>query len=254
MIIKDTTSLKLMEEQSKLAAMGEMIGNIAHQWRQPLNIITTSASGLAIKADFENEISKKDIKDFADIIQGQCKYLSETIDDFKNFIKGNVNYLPISVKGALLNSLSLTEASIKSNYINLVTDIEDDLIVRGNENELQQAFINIINNSKDVLKELSELEHERYLFISTKKLDENNLQITITDNGGGIKEDVIGKIFEPYFTTKHKSIGTGLGLSMVDKIIRERHNGVVKVYNEEFEYNNILYKGARFIILLSSKE
>ncbi|MEA3354468.1 MAG: transporter substrate-binding domain-containing protein [Campylobacterota bacterium] len=103
--IKDMTILKQLEEQSKLASMGEMIGNIAHQWRQPLSVITTSASGLDLKADFGEEVTKEDIKKFSHIITTQANYLSKTIDDFKNFIKGDTDYLLISVKEALENSL-----------------------------------------------------------------------------------------------------------------------------------------------------
>jgi PAS domain S-box-containing protein len=245
--IKDMTALKILEEQSKLASMGEMIGNIAHQWRQPLSIITTTASGLDMKAEYDEEISKEDISHFTDIVVKQAGYLSKTIDDFRNFIKGNVNYLPTSVKEALMGSLDLTKAARRENFLDTIINIEDDLTIYGNLNELEQSFINIINNAKDVLSQIDS-DEDRYLFVSTKKIDENSLEIRFLDNAGGIKEEIIDKIFEPYFTTKHQSIGTGLGLSLVDKIIRQRHNGNITVHNEEYKYNDKKYKGACFVI------
>ncbi|MEA3353718.1 MAG: HAMP domain-containing sensor histidine kinase [Campylobacterota bacterium] len=147
--------------------------------------------------------------------------------------------------------LNLTEASRGKNFINLITDLKDDLTIKGNLNELEQAFINIVNNSKDILSE-KDKKDDRYIFITSKKIDDNTLEIKILDNGGGLKEDIIDRIFEPYFTTKHKSMGTGLGLSMADKIIRERHNGSIKVHNEEFVYNDKEFKGACFTILFKT--
>ncbi|QKF82948.1 transporter substrate-binding domain-containing protein [Halarcobacter ebronensis] len=248
---KDMTSTKLLESQSKLASMGEMIGNIAHQWRQPLSVITTSASGLSLKAEMLDSIKSDEVIMFSNQIIEQAQYLSKTIDDFRNFIREDLNYSEISVKEALLNAIAIARVAIKSNYITVVEDIQDDLTIIGNKNELGQAFINIINNAKDKLKEISEKEQKRYIFISTKSVDKNTLEVKILDNGRGIEEKIINRIFEPYFTTKHQSIGTGLGLSMSDKIIRERHKGLIHVYNEEFEYHKKKYKGAAFIISLS---
>ena len=251
LITKNVSSLKVLESQSRLASMGEMIGNIAHQWRQPLSIITTAASGLEVKADFNQEITTSEIQKFSQIIVKQAEYLSNTIDDFRNFIKGDDAHLQISVQQALKDSLNLTEASRNANFIELIEDIESDFITNGNKNELEQVFINILNNSKDILVEKKDLEN-KYVFISFQKNTKDTLEIKILDNGGGIDESVIQKIFEPYFTTKHKSIGTGLGLSMANKIIRERYNGFIRAYNEEYTYKNKNYKGACTIITIKS--
>jgi PAS domain S-box-containing protein len=247
---KDITSIKLLESQSKLAAMGEMLGNIAHQWRQPLSIITTSATGLSLKADMKMEITESEIKEFSNQVVQQADYLSKTIDDFRNFIKVDIHYLPMSIKDSILSAITLTKAAIKSNYIEIIEQFDEDLTIKGNKNELSQAFINIINNAKDKLKEIEETKQRRLIFISTKKIENKAIEIKIFDNGGGIEEAVINRIFEPYFTTKHQSIGTGLGLSMSDKIIRERHQGSIQAYNEEFEYEKEKYKGACFSIKL----
>jgi len=245
LVAKDVTSLKLLEQQSKLASMGEMIGNIAHQWRQPLSVITVSASAMDMKSDFDS-LTKEEIKTYSNNIIAQAEYLSQTIDDFRNFIKNDSSYEQLSVKDTIENSLGLVDATIKNNYITLVKNLDDDVVIHGNKNELTQALINIINNAKDAMKNLE--NQNKFLFVETKKLKDNSLQLEIYDNGGGIPEEIIHRVFEPYFTTKHQSVGTGIGLSMVAKIIKERHYGELFVYNKEYEYKGGNYKGACFVI------
>ena len=250
MLIKDVSSLKIIQEQAKLASLGEMIGNIAHQWRQPLSFISTSASALKVKSEF-NMLNKEDIEESSNAIVKQTEYLSNTIDNFRDFIKEDKSYKEISIKEILENTLNLTHASLHNNFIKLVLDIEADLKIYGNKNELTEAFLNIISNSKDVLKDKS--EEDRLIFIKTKKLDENRLEISFLDSGGGIDESIISKVLEPYFTTKHKSQGTGLGLTIVDKIVRERHKGIIEIYNEAFTYNQKQYIGVCFSIIFENK-
>ena len=249
--LKDISTLKIMEAQTKLASMGEMIGNIAHQWRQPLSIITTNISGLKVMSEF-GEITKEDINECEENISKQAIYLSNTIDNFRNFIKEDNSNSSIFLSDVIKNAISLVNASLSNNYIKLNLDINDDLKVFGNKNELIEALINIINNSKDVLKEKIKNEEDRLIFITTKKIDNEKINLLIYDSGEGIPENVIDKVFIPYFTTKHQSQGTGLGLAMVDKIIRERHNGSISVYNKEFIYNSKSYKGACFSIIFNS--
>ena len=145
------------------------------------------------------------------------------------------------------NSLTLVSASLNNNFVNLILELDDDLTIFGNKNELTEAFLNIISNSKDVLKSIE--EKDRFIFIKTKKIDENKLELKFLDSGGGIDESIISKVLEPYFTTKHKSQGTGLGLAIVDKIVRERHNASIEIYNEDFIYNEKKYRGFSFKII-----
>jgi PAS domain S-box-containing protein len=250
--LKDISSLKIMEAQTKLASMGEMIGNIAHQWRQPLSIITTSISGLKVMSEF-GEITKDDINECEKNILKQAIYLSNTIDNFRNFIKDDKSNSLIFLSDVIKNAVSLVDASLSNNYIKLQVNIKDDLKIIGNKNELIEAFINILSNSKDVLKAKIKNEDDRLIFVRTQKIENEKINLLIYDSGGGIPEDIINKIFIPYFTTKHQSQGTGLGLAMVDKIIRERHHGSISVYNKEFTYNSKSYKGACFSIILNSK-
>ncbi len=159
---------KFIADQTKLASMGEMIGNIAHQWRQPLSVISTNASGLKLDAEL-SEVSKEDILRSVDIIMKQAAYLSNTIDNFKNFIKTDKLNKLIFLKDVITNTLNLVDASLQNNYIKLILDIEDDLEIFGNKNELTEAFINIINNSKDVLKSTIKNSEDKLIFIKTKK-------------------------------------------------------------------------------------
>ena len=251
MIIKDVSSLKVLQEQSKLASLGEMIGNIAHQWRQPLSFISTIASSLKVKSEYDM-LTKEDINEVSASIVKQTEYLSNTIDNFRDFIKGDKLYTNISIKDVLENSLTLVSASLNNNFVNLILELDDDLTIFGNKNELTEAFLNIISNSKDVLKSIE--EKDRFIFIKTKKIDENKLELKFLDSGGGIDESIISKVLEPYFTTKHKSQGTGLGLAIVDKIVRERHKASIEIYNEEFIYNGKKYKGLSFKIIFKTSK
>ena len=250
-IIKDTSSIKLLEKQSKLASMGEMIGNIAHQWRQPLSVITTSASGLNLEAELDMEISKEQIKEYSNLVIQQANYLSSTIDNFRDFLKDDKDHKIIKIDKVFNYTLALMDATIKNNNIRLIKKIEDNLLIDGSINELSEAFINILNNSKDILKESVSNEEDRLIFIDAYKKSTSQVVITFKDSGGGIPDDIINRVFEPYFTSKHQSRGTGLGLAMADKIIRERHDGTISVSNEEFEYEGKTYKGACFMVVLN---
>ena len=243
-IAKDLTQRKILESQAKLASMGEMIGNIAHQWRQPLSVISTIASGITVKSEFGKLELPSVLEDMESIIK-QSKYLSKTIDDFRNFIKNTNNKEKVSVLSILDKTLSIVNSSIVNNNITIVTCFEDDGIIDGYENQLIQAIINIINNAKDALNENTK---DKYIFMETKK-DKDTLSLSIRDNAGGIPDGIIEKIFEPYFTTKHQSIGTGIGLSITHQIITKHHDAVVSVHNETYKYNNEEFTGANFEII-----
>ena len=248
--MKDITKNKLFEEQSKLAAMGEMIGNIAHQWRQPLSVITTISSNIKLRSEYE-QLEDYDIESDMNIIMQQAQYLSKTIDDFRNFIKNTKEAQKLSLKDTIEKTLSILHSAMVNNSTNIIIDLKDDMCIDGYENELIQSFINIINNAKDAVKE-NVKNDEKLIFINTIKED-SSLIITIKDNGGGIPDNIIHRIFEPYFTTKNKNVGTGIGLSMTYKMITERHNASIDVYNEEYTYNNKNYKGACFKITFKGK-
>jgi PAS domain S-box-containing protein len=250
--MKDITHVKIFEEQSKLAAMGEMIGNIAHQWRQPLSVITTLASSIEIKQEF-GTLTQNILTNNMETIISQANYLSNTIDDFRNFIRKDEEKLPIDIKETLRKTLSLVYAALQNHNITVIQNIEDTICIDGYENELIQSFINIINNAKDAINKNIATEDDKLIFIETKKVA-NGLIVEIKDNGGGIPSAVISRIFEPYFTTKHKSVGTGIGLSMTHKLLEERHKATIQVKNTKYDYNNNHHKGASFEILFTTTE
>jgi PAS domain S-box-containing protein len=246
LVTKDVSSLKLLEEQSKLASMGEMIGNIAHQWRQPLSVISSASTGMQVQKEY-GLLTDEKFNESCEAINKNAQYLSKTIDDFRNFIKGDRNKVVFDLNNEITSFLHLVEGSIKNHHINIILNLQNDIEILGYENELTQCFINIFNNAKDALKE--NIEENRVIFISTIKKGQNVI-ITIKDNAGGIPQDILPKIFEPYFTTKHQSQGTGLGLSMSYKLIVDGMGGTIVATNEEFEYNGKTYLGAELKITL----
>ena len=237
---------KIVFEQSKMAAMGEMIGNIAHQWRQPLSVISTSSTGMKLQEEM-GMLTHEHIIKTCTTINSSAQFLSKTIDDFRNFFKKDKHKEKYQIKDVVAQSMSLVNASLKDNNISLITDIEHDFTLKGFPNEIVQALINILNNAKDVL---TDKDYDRYIFITVTKND-NDCVIKIKDNGGGIPDDITNRLFEPYFTTKQQSQGgTGIGLYMTREIIVKHSNGNIEVYNREYEYNNKVYKGAEFIVKL----
>ncbi|MCK5110933.1 MAG: PAS domain-containing protein [Arcobacteraceae bacterium] len=245
-VTQEKNKEKLLAEQLKLASMGDMIGNIAHQWRQPLNIIGVTMMKLEMINDMkfdEDESVKKIIAD----TNNSLGYLSKTIDDFRNFIKGDSEKTIFILKDNISSFLNLVDPNVKNDKINIILELQEDIKIEGYPNELTQCFVNIFNNSKDAFKELN--EDDRYIFISTIK-ENRNIIIKFKDSGGGIPEDILRKIFEPYFTTKHKSQGTGLGLHMTYNLIVDGMKGTIEAHNVKFQYNDKNYTGAEFTIIL----
>jgi len=232
---KDT----ILAQQSKMAAMGEMIGNITHQWRQPLSVISTAVTGLK----FEKEMDILKDENFyrgMDSIHNSVMHLSKTIDDFRNFFKPNKDKINFNLKDVVEKTLKLLSSQFDINNIYFIKNCEN-IKIHGAENELVQVLINIINNSKDALKNT---DNKRLIFIDVFKQD-NKVILLIKDTAGGINKSIINKVFEPYFTTK-KDKGTGIGLYMSKQIIVDSLNGEIAVSNETFVHENIQYKGACF--------
>lgn len=245
---KDVTAIKHIEKQSKLVSMGEMIGNIAHQWRQPLSVISTGATGLKLQKKY-NTLTDELFVQTCDAINDNAQYLSKTIDDFRNFIKGERKITKFKLADTIKSFLHLVEGTIKNNDITIVKNIQEEIIINSNPNELTQCFINIFNNAKDALKDIKD---DRYYFISAK-IENNEVVIAFKDNAGGIPEDILPRIFEPYFTTKHQAQGTGLGLSMTYNLITSGMNGTIMAENINYAYNGKEYSGAEFQIILPLK-
>jgi len=235
---------ELVLQQSKMASLGEMIGNISHQWRQPLSVISTVATGTKLRKEL-NILKEEELNLNMDLINNNAQFLSKTIDDFKNFIKGERSLVEFNVFETIEQVLTLVQASTVNNYIKVILDCQKDIVIKGYPNEFIQSIINLYNNSKDVLINLP--EDERFIFIDLKK-DKEYLYLTIKDNGGGVDKKIKDKIFEPYITTKHKSMGTGLGLNITYNFIVTGMNGNISVENINFVYEEKKYTGAKFSI------
>jgi two-component system sensor histidine kinase/response regulator len=229
-------------EQSKMAALGEMISNIAHQWRQPLSVISTCASGLQLNIELGMD-TKEDTHKKVDMIVKTTKNLSHTIDTFRDFTrKDKLAEFDLTelVEKCIENESSLIEEF----DINVITELEDNVRPINLPNSLLQALMNIFMNSKEALEKIDD---NKYIFITTTREDDHAI-IKIKDNGGGIKTEHINKVFEPYFTTKHQAHGIGLGLNVVYKIVKDTMHGKIRVRNSKFSYDDKEFEGAEFII------
>ena len=236
---------RLMSQQSKMAAIGEMMENIAHQWRQPLSLITTGSSGLKIKKELDI-LEDKFLLDTLDSIINSATNLSTTIDDFRDFFKPTRDKENFSLSECCNKTLELLHSKLKDNKIKIIKNIES-ISITAYESELIQVIMSILNNSKDAFTD--NRNQRKLIFIDVSKDDENIL-IKIKDNAGGVKKDILEKIFEPYFTTKHKAQGTGIGLYMCEEMITKHMNGKIESLNKKYIYDDIEYEGLETIITL----
>jgi two-component system CheB/CheR fusion protein len=231
---------QLLIQQSKLASMGEMIGSIAHQWRQPLNSLSIQKEYI-LDCYFEGDLTDEDMEKYDHNVDDLLQYMSKTIDDFRNFFRPSKEKEDFNLVESIKNILNILEAQLKQHMItlNINNHTEENLSYFGYPNEFKQVIINIVNNAKDAIINKKLKDGQIDVNINS---DENHITIEISDNAGGVPQDIINRIFEPYFTTKFESQGTGLGLYMSKTIIEKNMNGKMSVNNND--------KGAVFVIKL----
>ena len=229
---------KFLFQKTKMADMGEMIGNIAHQWRQPLAVNNTIIS--ILKEKNEREIlESKELSEKLREMENSIQYMSRTIDDFMHFYHPNKEKIIFSLSKIINHAIEITRPMINKTKIKVYFHDTDMYYVNGYMNEYIQVLISILTNAKDAL--IDRKVKDAYIEL---KLFENkeNIIVTISDNAGGIRKDLLHRIFDPYFTTKHKAMGTGLGLYISKMIIEKNMNGYLSVENGE--------KGAIFSIVM----
>jgi len=218
---------KMIFQQQKLVSMGEMIENIAHQWRQPLAQINASVLVIDEQLDYKNKNYKTIDKNLTDI-ENITQYMSKTIDNFRNFFEPNKKESHFSIPELITSSLIITKNSAFDKKIDIEVQAESKTLYFGLQDELQEVIVILINNAKDAL--LQRDIKKPSINIKTFEHDQTYV-ITICDNAGGVDEEIIDKIFDPYFTTKHKSQGTGLGLYISKLIIEENMLGTLSMTN-----------------------
>jgi PAS domain S-box-containing protein len=229
-------------QQSRLAQMGEMIAMIAHQWRQPLAAISATSASLELKADM-NRLDNETVQQKAQDISRYSQHLSETIDDFRNFFKSDKKREETSYDDLIISVLKIIETSITYYNIQLIQELNYHDTFNTYANEVRQVILNLIKNAEDALIETQ--RKDPCIKISTYK-ENDKLILEVSDNAGGIPEDIIDKVFHPYFSTKTKKDGTGLGLYMSKTIIEEHCGGELSVSNGS--------DGAVFRIILGEKK
>ena len=220
---------RILVHQSKLASMGEMIGSIAHQWRQPL----TQLSSVLVLVELKYERGKLTLKELRESIhqsQEQIEFMSKTIDDFRNFFKPNKQKDFFSPYKSVQSALSLISSSFENYNIKVNLKFEDEVLINGYESEFSQVILNILSNSKDAF---IEKQIANPIITVTISKEDKNSKIVLCDNAGGINLIPIEKVFEPYVTTKHASSGTGIGLYMSKNIIEKSMNGSLSVSNNK---------------------
>lgn len=238
-IKKNHEKERYMLYQSRLALMGEMISMIAHQWRQPLAAISAATNHLMIKTTlnrYDQDLYLSKLNNITEYTQ----HLSHTIDDFRNFYRTNKEKQTMSIEELIKSVLNITQSTLEQKDITIHTKLHYQGTIHTFTNEIRQVLLNLIKNAEDAFKE-NAIDDPIIRFTSTLH-DKSHVMFTIEDNGGGIDERIIERIFDPYFTTKEQFDGTGLGLYMSKTIIEEHCGGRVTAENHQ--------DGARFTIIL----
>ena len=221
----------MLSHQSRLAQMGEAISMIAHQWRQPLNNLNGLVLLMDLKLSKQENIDKSLLEKEFNEIETTTAYMSHTIDDFRDFFKPQKEKIEFNLEETIISTIKLLQPMMKHDEINIYHTCHEPIELFGYPNEIGQVIINIINNAKDALLS-NNINREKNIYISLFK-EENKIVIIIQDNAGGIDQKIIDHVFDPYFSTKLKKNGTGLGLYISKMIIEEHMEGKLSVTNDE---------------------
>ena len=222
---KNRTQEKILMQQAKMAEIGSMVESIAHQWRQPLNILGLSMTKLSLSLSLgKMEETEKTIE----IVEQQIQYMSQTIDDFRNFFKQDRVQSRVNISNLIGEVETLLGPLLHRKNITLVRDIDPSIVLLVYPNELKQVLINIVNNAREAIEQKKNKKGEIRI---TCEDNSRFCTISIEDSGGGVPLHIVDKIFDPYFTTKFESQGTGIGLYMAKMIIEKHFLGKLSVHN-----------------------
>eukprot|EP01022_Parablepharisma_sp_SALTPOND_P005817 TRINITY_DN123783_c0_g1_i1.p2 TRINITY_DN123783_c0_g1~~TRINITY_DN123783_c0_g1_i1.p2 ORF type:complete len:275 (-),score=38.21 TRINITY_DN123783_c0_g1_i1:557-1330(-) len=239
-MIKDQEEQEaLLIQQSKTASMGEMIGVIAHQWKQPINTVSLIIQQLGMMVENDKEIDRNKLLEIESLVMGHIEFMSQTITDFREFFKPSKKKSFFNTTDAIIEISRLMSFKLRKMGIEIEIESKENFAIYGYPNELKHLVLNLINNAKDSIAESGKSNGKIKITIDK---DGNSGIVMIEDNGSGIKKELLPtKIFEPYFTTKEDS-GTGIGLSISKMIINKHLNGDIKAYNNT--------EGATFVITI----
>jgi|GEM_PF-1201675 len=227
----------IMNQQSRLASMGEILENIAHQWRQPLNAVSWVINDIQIKS----ELGRKDeinIDEVTEKINNSIQFLSNTIEDFRRFVDKSDIAQTFNLKTTIDSTIKLISDTLTRLNIKIKLDCDNDINYKGFENDLKHVIMNLINNARDAFEDNDIKNGEISIRVYHEK---DELIIAVRDNAGGIPRPILKNIFEPYFTTKHKTKGTGLGLYMSKNLI-EKVKGSMEVISSLNEKTTFIIK------------
>lgn len=241
-IAKRKEQEQLLIQQSRLAAMGEMIGAIAHQWRQPLNALSLVLQNIALQYQM-GRLNQESMDRLTEKGEAMVMKMSTTIDDFRNFFKPNKHAEYFELQGALRGASDILEGVLRNHNIHLELDCDPAIRVHGYGGEFSQVALNILSNAKDAL--ITSMQPEPFIRVGVAR-DAEGIRIRFEDNGGGMDEATLQKIFEPYFTTKEEGKGTGIGLYMSKTIIENSMEGRLEAMN--------IPGGACFVVTLPAQE
>ncbi|MGE4399639.1 MAG: PAS domain S-box protein [Campylobacterales bacterium] len=228
-VAKNRDKDMILQRQSRLASMGEMISNIAHQWRQPLNALAMRVQDVPLAVQFD-EMNLDYATNFKMESMDLIRYMSQTIDDFRNFFKPDKEKKEFDLKDSITKANAIVKDGMKSSFIDIILELpQEELNIFGYPSEFSQVLINILNNAKDALNEHKK-DGDKHIKIAAYKRSAE-IVVSVTDNAGGVPESIMDKIFDPYFSTKSASQGTGLGLYMSKMIIEQNMGGKLSVHN-----------------------
>ena len=220
----------LMNKQARTVAIADMIGNVAHHWRQPLSVITTAISGLRMIGEINGSIRNEEISEVSDMIVRTAQSLSNTIDVFKDFTNDEQKKEYFDISKTIYEAIELSKVTYSNSDYSFEIHLDETLSIEGVETELSRIIMNILINSYEAF-DRKKIENKK-IEISLEKTN-NFIYLKIIDNAGGIDPLIIDKLFDPYFTTKHNYQGTGLGLFICSRIIIDHFNGNITCKNIE---------------------
>jgi len=249
-IISRKEKEKLLIQQSKMAAMGEMISAISHQWKQPLNMLALQLQDVYFKSQL-GQLTPKHMVDANEKANSLIQFMSQTIDDFRNFFTPEKEYELFDIRVAIDETLFLVQSILSSSNIDVHISGEN-MKVSGLQNEFKQVMLNLFNNSRDAIAEQKIKNSSHNGIIDIKIENEDSFySIHFIDTGGGIEKSILDKIYEPYFTTKGESKGTGIGLYMSKMIIEENMHGKIDVNVLSADKSPLKYSGTEFVLRLA---